>query len=55
MSFFGKLVKTVVNTALLPVAAAKDVVMVIDDAVELRPVGRRTKKAIETLKEEADD
>ena len=53
MSLFGALVRTAVNTALLPVAVAKDVLTMGDDY----PFGgdTATQKQIEKLKREAEE
>ena len=52
MKLFGQIVRTVVNTALLPVAAAKDIVtaggLLTDEESAL-------KEAIERLKDEASE
>lgn len=53
MSLFGALVKTVVNTALLPVAIAADVVTLGGKA--LGDGESFTEKQIETLKREANE
>ena len=50
MKLFGQLVRTVVNTALLPVAIAKDVVTI---GGILTDTPSATKEALERLKEEA--
>lgn len=55
MKLFGQLVRTAVNTALLPVAVVKDVATAVIDAGEGRAIGHRTKKQIETLKDEAQE
>jgi len=55
MSLFGAVVRTVVNVATLPVAVAKDAVYVMEDAASGQPLGGRTREAIETIKEEAND
>jgi hypothetical protein len=53
MSFFGKLVRTAVNTALLPVAIAKDVATLGGVCTgELEPY---TVQQLEKIKEEAED
>lgn len=53
MKLFGQLIRTVVNTALLPVAVAKDIVtlggtLTDDDS-------SATREAIERLKDEASE
>ena len=52
MKLFGQLVRTIVNTALLPVAAIKDVVtlggVITDEESAL-------KQALEQLKDEAEE
>lgn len=50
MKLFGQLVRTVVNTALVPVAIAVDVK---DVAIGEQPVA--TKEAIQRLKDEAGE
>ena len=52
MRLFGQLVRTVVNTALLPVAVAKDVVTAGGILID-KPSA--TKEAIERLKNEASE
>jgi hypothetical protein len=51
MSLFGALVRTVVNTALVPVAVAKDV-LTLGNFGEGRTF---TERQLQQLKEEADD
>lgn len=55
MKLFGQVVRTLVNTALVPVAVAKDILMAPLDAVLAtdKRVGERTAEQIERLKEEA--
>lgn len=53
MSLFGKIVRTTVNVALLPVAAAKDV-LTLGNAANY-PQGSFTGQQIEKIKEEAED
>lgn len=57
MSFFGALVKTVVNVATLPVNIVLDAATALPDATTMtgQDVGERTKKNLEKLKEEASD
>lgn len=52
MRLFGQLVRTVVNTALLPVAVAKDIVTLGGILTDSKPA---TVEAIERLKDEAND
>lgn len=52
MKLFGQLVRTVVNTALLPVAVVKDVVTLGNIASGDKPY---TAQQIEKLKEEAKE
>lgn len=53
MGLFGQLVRTAVNTALLPVAIAKDAVTLGDDYMFNGKTA--TQKQIEKLKREAED
>lgn len=53
MKIFGQIVRTVVNTALLPVAVAKDVCTLGGVITEQRKP--YTAKAIEKLKDEASE
>ena len=53
MTLFGAIVRTVVNVAALPAQVAKDVVMVMADAGEGKPLGGRTVEQLEKIKEEA--
>ena len=57
MKLFGQLVRTVVNTALVPVAVAKDIVMAPLDVVLVTDydIGERTREQIEQLKDEAEE
>ena len=52
MKFFGKLIRTVVNVAVLPVAIAKDVVTLGGVALDQRPA---TVQQLEKIKEEASE
>ena len=52
MKLFGQLVRTVVNTALLPVAVVKDAVTLGGTLIGERPA---VVKAIEKLKAEAEE
>jgi hypothetical protein len=54
MGLFGKIVKTAVNVAVLPVAVAKDVLTLGGTSTkgEFRPY---TTEQLEKIKEEADD
>jgi hypothetical protein len=54
VSLFGKLVRTTVNVAILPVAIARDAVCVVADAGEGK-FGPATKGALAQLKREAED
>jgi len=53
MGLFGKLVKTVVNVAELPLAVAKDVIT-LGGIVQDRTT-THTRELIEKIKEDADD
>jgi hypothetical protein len=53
MGLFGKLVKTVVNVAELPLAVAKDVVTL--GGVVLNRHETFTRELVEKIKEDADD
>jgi hypothetical protein len=58
MSLFGKLVRTVVNVAELPVAVAKDVLTLGGTVTEQNPTGHGktyTREQLERLKDEAED
>lgn len=60
MGFFGKLVKTAVNVAVLPVAVARDVVMAPVIAAKAgsdpwNPLDLATRRQLEKIKDEADD
>lgn len=55
MSFFGALVRTVVNVATLPVAVAKDVIEAPNDAAMGHPIGQNTANKLQQIKDEADD
>lgn len=55
MSFFGALVRTVVNTATIPVAVVKDVAAVAEAAIgEPLPRQSHTMTHLEKLKDEAE-
>ena len=54
MKFFGQLIRTVVNTALVPVAVVKDVVTLGGTALGDEP-HCETLEAIERLKDEASE
>ena len=53
MKIFGQLVRTVVNTALLPVAVVKDVVTM--GGVVTEDEKSATREALERLKDEASE
>jgi hypothetical protein len=53
VSLFGKIVRTVVNTALLPVAVVKDAYTLGGVATEQKE--SYTVQALEKIKEEAED
>lgn len=53
MKLFGQLVRTLVNTALLPVAIAKDVVTL--GGVVTEDEKSATRQALEQLKDEASE
>jgi hypothetical protein len=53
VSLFGKIVRTVVNTAVLPVAVAKDVITL--GGVSRYPGGSYTVEQLQKIKDEADD
>lgn len=55
MSFFGKLVKTAVNVAVLPVKVAMDVALIPNDAFEGETPFKRTADQLQTIKDEADE
>lgn len=58
MGIFGKLVKTVVNVAELPLAVAKDVLTLGGTVSDQNPTGHGqtyTRELVEKIKEDADD
>ena len=54
MSFFGKVVRTVVNTATLPVAVAKDVITLGGVSTKGR-FESYTEEQLQKIKDEAED
>ena len=54
MSLFGRIVRTVVNVATLPMAVVKDGVMVLADG-EDGEGAPRTKAKLQQIKDEAED
>lgn len=55
MSLFGAIVRTAVNLVKLPVAVVADVTLALPDAARNDPVGHRTARAVQELKDEAED
>lgn len=53
MKLFGQIVRTVVNTAILPVKIVEDTVKIMADAADDEKPFNRTAKQIEKLKDEA--
>lgn len=55
MSFFGAIVKTVVNVATLPIDMAKDSVMLMADAADGDDIGKRTAAKLQQIKDDCDE
>lgn len=55
MTFFGALIKTLVNTATLPVNVVKDVVMAVPDSADSKLPGSRTIANVKRIKDEASE
>jgi hypothetical protein len=55
MKLFGQIVGTLVEVVRVPVAVAKDVVCVIPDLVEQKPLGHRTADQLEEVKDAAQE
>ena len=55
MSLFGKIVKTAVNVAVLPVAIAQDVISAPFESMDDKETFTRTPCILKTIKDDADD